>query len=644
MKKTGAIAPRRNPRRTNTALQVTSPLATANASTSIDAEPIKPPKKRQKVESASTDVTFKKPGKARNKKGCLKIVVDLPVDMLLEVFSYLDPVDLYNLARTDRSLRALLLSRSAAQAIWTNAFERINYTCPDDLTPPRFASMLFGGCFHCPSKQGQCIWAYYDRVCTRCSRERYTDIIGKDDLSVVLRKIIPSCKVIGSKQRPSLMYLKEEVESQREALGKLVQGTKTYLAYVKKAEKQAATIMKWACAHVARDEERRNLDQNKAYLLKVEREKEIMARLTDLGYERELREIWKWRSLSGVSIASRLTESNWEKIKPRLLECLEAPRRAAALQKWKELIIERTRTLSVIYEDYLAQNQYDGSTAPTAGELATMEPFRSIIYDSPEQDTVTASELSKHTDTLPNLISVWNKGVVDHLLSLLPQGQAIPGGGTVISESDRARKEPPPSLRSVSELYKATSTFNCITCSSTLLFPNVLVHKCLLRPDVKNADDPNGLWNQGRDQVLFDTAGRSVVNLILSLIDMDSNTATWKEVDTAGHRLSCMRCRYTRSYNACAMSWRYAVVHESTAHSCDQASIGEGAWEVLDPIALEAAGYRSERPSEIEVDERVSNWLIEQWARSTAGYLMTSDQNRGFIEDEPQPVNLLISR
>ncbi|KAJ2929226.1 hypothetical protein H1R20_g7863, partial [Candolleomyces eurysporus] len=93
--------------------------------------------------------------KVRGRRGQLKLVVEMPCDILLEIFQYLPPADLLCLAKASKSLRALLLDRSAAYALWKSAFDSLNPApppCPDDLSLPQYANLLFTRtCHYCSS-------------------------------------------------------------------------------------------------------------------------------------------------------------------------------------------------------------------------------------------------------------------------------------------------------------------------------------------------------------------------------------------------------------------------------------------------------------------------------------------------------------
>jgi hypothetical protein len=63
----------------------------------------------------------------------------------IQIFEHLHPIDLYNLIRTSKAFRSLLLRRQAT-AVWRETFSRHPDipSCPPDLSLPKWASLLFG--------------------------------------------------------------------------------------------------------------------------------------------------------------------------------------------------------------------------------------------------------------------------------------------------------------------------------------------------------------------------------------------------------------------------------------------------------------------------------------------------------------------
>lgn len=82
------------------------------------------PRKKPKVaDGASKNVaSSSKPNpawsKVKGKRGQLKMVVEMPFDILLEIFKYLQPGDLLSLAMANKALRTLLLDRTVALPLW----------------------------------------------------------------------------------------------------------------------------------------------------------------------------------------------------------------------------------------------------------------------------------------------------------------------------------------------------------------------------------------------------------------------------------------------------------------------------------------------------------------------------------------------
>jgi hypothetical protein len=78
----------------------------------------KPPPKRQKTTTANTKTkAVTKRGKGKNKKTQETFLIELPLDVLFEIFKSLQPLDLLNLSYTAQELRSILTAEYAA-SIW----------------------------------------------------------------------------------------------------------------------------------------------------------------------------------------------------------------------------------------------------------------------------------------------------------------------------------------------------------------------------------------------------------------------------------------------------------------------------------------------------------------------------------------------
>jgi len=68
-----------------------------------------------------------------------------------QICRYLDPFDLLQMARANRRLRSLLMSRSE-RMLWRLSRENLEGLpeCPEDLSDPQFTELLFGkSCYVC---------------------------------------------------------------------------------------------------------------------------------------------------------------------------------------------------------------------------------------------------------------------------------------------------------------------------------------------------------------------------------------------------------------------------------------------------------------------------------------------------------------
>lgn len=142
-----------------------APSAIASSSTSAPQD-TQPQSKRQKTEKG--DVQRHSISKIRG-RGKLRLMTEMPMDILFEIFSCLEPQDVLRLSQASKSLRKILLNRSAI-SIWKSvgllfifprqvtkltltfqAFLNIDVNVPpaipSDLNHPQYANLLYGR--HC---------------------------------------------------------------------------------------------------------------------------------------------------------------------------------------------------------------------------------------------------------------------------------------------------------------------------------------------------------------------------------------------------------------------------------------------------------------------------------------------------------------
>ncbi|KAE9404264.1 hypothetical protein BT96DRAFT_989539 [Gymnopus androsaceus JB14] len=114
---------------------------------------------------ALPESTLKAKGK-RGKRGILEKMSALPLDVVLEIYSYLEPLDVLRLSRTSKAMRAFLMSQSNG-IVWRTA--RLNVPdlppLPSDLSEPQYANLAFDSyCHPCENV----IWQCRVRCCNKC--------------------------------------------------------------------------------------------------------------------------------------------------------------------------------------------------------------------------------------------------------------------------------------------------------------------------------------------------------------------------------------------------------------------------------------------------------------------------------------------
>ncbi|KAG6884908.1 hypothetical protein C0995_009763, partial [Termitomyces sp. Mi166 len=171
-------------RRTSSRLKNKKIATVAGATSASSNSSQKPPPKRRKaVASPAPTVEEKADRKIRGTRGKLKLVTEMPLDILYETFSHLQPADLLHLSQASKSLRGILLNRKA-QSVWKTSFANIQENPPPkmlpDMTYPNYALLLFGT--ECQAAPGLYVhWAARLRLCLSCIDERTiprTDQVG----------------------------------------------------------------------------------------------------------------------------------------------------------------------------------------------------------------------------------------------------------------------------------------------------------------------------------------------------------------------------------------------------------------------------------------------------------------------------------
>ncbi|KDR66940.1 hypothetical protein GALMADRAFT_147582 [Galerina marginata CBS 339.88] len=154
-----------------------------------------------------------------NRSKNLAAILDLPLELILEIFGHLHPLDLYNMIRTSKYLRNLLLIRKAS-SLWETAFRRHPdlLPCPPDVSPPKWVSLLFApaSCDVCDRPKAMVDFTYRKRLCDNCLPKYWlqqADITNLGDLgSFNPNEVVSLWRLVRYTHRSRAMYFPGDYE------------------------------------------------------------------------------------------------------------------------------------------------------------------------------------------------------------------------------------------------------------------------------------------------------------------------------------------------------------------------------------------------------------------------------------------------
>lgn len=227
---------------------------------------------------------------------------------------------------------------------------------------------------------------------------------------------------------------------------------------------------------------------------------------------------------------------------------------------------------------------------PPVGQIARLEPFRALIYDTPAHQQLQQSDFMKLLDSTTQAIETWRQETEAFLMSLVPNQQTAASSGQKRGKGgSKGKGKAKESDIDTSVLKLATTIFDCKWCGNLLLYPHVLDHPCLFRrhrpcqakgfvankgtrrtkdPDYETVfyseedkANPNVAWNEGGQQIRFHQDASNYAAAIVTALGEDPSVATWEELDKANQRVECLRCRKPKAsaHRRLAMDWRQAV-------------------------------------------------------------------------------------
>ncbi|KAH9483703.1 hypothetical protein JR316_0003176 [Psilocybe cubensis] len=481
--------------------------------------------------------------KRRGTRGCLQDLLDMNVDVLHEIFGYLDPLDLLHLARTCKMTRKFLMSRKS-WPIWKAARSNIIPKlpeCPDDLSEPQYASLAFEKhCHFCLRnlKGIKTVWAARFRICTRCMDGRFLPIVGRVDRNRSGMEELISL-------RPRLLVsgiLEQQWERDYEAAENKEKWLEKEIAKRKEILMHSIRCEMWY-----QNYEDCLLDQRIAML--CNRAKLVEDRLAQMGWEEEISHM-RENNCSLISqnvflmmaCQKNLTESgeplvflnfvsaNSSSVIQALLPILERTLESYRKERLTDILFDVLSSRIPILEELV--DEYRSTIRPDAVALDIGD-----IFNHPEvldfminsKDLQDLSHLDPIRAKLPVILQQLQDGIEDELVTMV--------------EASCGEKH---GLERTALLSLATTVFDCGMCCD-IRYPRILVHKGAYEPTVPfnlsvfSAELNKTPWNAS-GQITFNTWAHEILEEVVTLSGFDPATTSFSRMEEADPIFECHDC------------------------------------------------------------------------------------------------------
>ncbi|RDX56849.1 hypothetical protein OH76DRAFT_1395991 [Lentinus brumalis] len=508
-----------------------------------------PPRKRTKK------VQHETPGESaaqiarrniRGRRGGLKDMPGMPLDILIEIFGFMHPRDLLNLARTSKSFRALLMSRSS-HAMWRASIEGVEGLpkCPPYMSEPEYINLLFfPHCHGCLKPNVQTIvFEFAVRYCNACKKEMLFERVHAFDLLQSINGLggftgFPFAMI---KDGHHLQYHKPEILAFRAQWDLLPDddSKKVFAAAaisrVKMMHEALPALHKW------RDEQKSKRSVE-LHQIKVDRFHSITAKLRQEGWaeELDLMSSWQQRAMRDTfaSKAEPLTERGWQKVRGDAVAYMEDIKKRRLDAARRVLLRGRFESFAKSHETYRDadyRRTADSDLEPHLMDLAVMDEFRAILDVDKDADMSILDNAEEMRITFDDAILRWRTDRRTEFTTMVTQSKQvlIPEGAD------------PLTLSSV--------LFACRLCKrADLRYPEVVAHVCTRVVNHEKdlyASTAARYWSPQCSRspwssryLSLSTDAMSALPPILKACGLDPKHATLKQMDDCAARLTCTGC------------------------------------------------------------------------------------------------------
>ncbi|KAH6916746.1 hypothetical protein BKA70DRAFT_1250428 [Coprinopsis sp. MPI-PUGE-AT-0042] len=384
------------------------------------------PKRRRQQRSSS----LRKPKRTAR----LASFVDLPLDVLHEIFGHLHPYDLLKLARTTRDFRRILMHRSSVST-WRASFAEVVDLpeCPAGMAEPAWANLVFWPHCHVCLKPGvrNVEWKFRIRMCTKCASNCLVEVWYMQPIEEVYKLVSGGFGTPAPPTETDLRYLvpNREGRHQRRAymLRDLIEFKDMYkclstpeerLAFIDERQKALVALNMHAenCAAWASNEAvDRTTELTK---LKFERKQAIVKKLEQLGYKKDLEGMRYPDPLDSqpwVNKAQRLTDRVWTNIKPTAISFMDQMRQKRLQREQESLAIARKADAGLYLQQVKNRLLPCPALLPGPPDFCDLPPVLEILWLPPNIMVTVSTFEERLSGTILALFDSWRNNMVSDL-------------------------------------------------------------------------------------------------------------------------------------------------------------------------------------------------------------------------------------
>ncbi|KAH9927807.1 uncharacterized protein B0H18DRAFT_1210527 [Fomitopsis serialis] len=530
----------------------------------------------------------------RGRRGGLKSMINMPMDVIQEICLYLHPRDLLTLSRTTKSFHAFLMQRSSAY-LWKDALKKLDGLppCPEGWIEPAWVSLVFSPyCTACgEGKAATVAWEFLARFCASC-RDKMVVAENKLRLTneqwrqfgMISKEAFIKAPVTGFKRH---CYMWSQILEVLEAYGTLDKSGKSkeasdcaikYVQQARRSQEYAALCRKWV------DDEERLRTKEVVSVIR-ERFKGIVSRLRELGWGPEL-DFVKARDYTPLSqhklvlVAKKLTDRVWLNIQSELIHCMEGIREERLEHENTPMLTERWSILESagkeILDRHLAKHPEMLDYGLNIADLALTTEFREIMC-APADQVVDRTSFLALEEQIDVIIEDWRTRVCEEFRKPFVEGKIKVKAPRGVDPLDLAT-----TAFAIYKPHKSPSAF----------FPNIVASSGVRSATREEGRNMYERFIYGRKDIHCYVPPTPDLCLmrdcnapeIIRSCGLDPDTATAKDMDA-------LDARWVRNVTRTIVTWRTAVLwggsvwHLADARDIARAKEREGA---ILPIAKDA--------------------------------------------------------